>query len=412
MIPVALTKEQYIIFIKNMMFQPLDGGKMIDQNITRLEYQDKEIILIATAHVSKESAALVKTVIEAEQPDSVCIELDEARYQNMQNPKAWENTDLVKIIKTKKVGFLAANLLLSSYQKQIAKKLNVQVGGEMKQGIESARELGANLVLADRDIQTTFLRIWRSLSFWEKAKLLTSLLFSFDEDTDISDHDLQEMLKEDMLESVLSDMRGQFPKIGAILVSERDQYLAAKIKDAPGQKIVAVLGGAHVPGVKEEIYKNQDIENISIVPPKSRWSGMAGWIIPAALILLLAYAFAGGVQAGLQQLSVWVLWTSILAAAFTALSLAHPLSILTSFVAAPFTTLNPLLACGWFTGLVEAIIKKPTVSDLQNVSQDIFSVKGFYKNRLLRTLLVIFMANLGASLGTFIAGADIIRSLL
>jgi pheromone shutdown-related protein TraB len=282
----------------------------------------------------------------------------------------------------------------------------------MKQGIESARELGANLVLADRDIQTTFLRIWRSLSFWEKAKLLTSLLFSFDEDTDISDHDLQEMLKEDMLESVLSDMRGQFPKIGAILVSERDQYLAAKIKDAPGQKIVAVLGGAHVPGVKEEIYKNQDIENISIVPPKSRWSGMAGWIIPAALILLLAYAFAGGVQAGLQQLSVWVLWTSILAAAFTALSLAHPLSILTSFVAAPFTTLNPLLACGWFTGLVEAIIKKPTVSDLQNVSQDIFSVKGFYKNRLLRTLLVIFMANLGASLGTFIAGADIIRSLL
>jgi hypothetical protein len=123
---------------------------------------------------------------------------------------------------------------------------------------------------------------------------------------------------------------------------------------------------------------------------------MAGWFIPAALILLLVYAFAGGVQAGLQQLSVWVLWTSCLAAVFTALSLAHPLSILTSFVAAPFTTLHPLLACGWFTGLVEAVIKKPTVADVQNVSQDIFSIKGFYRNRLLRTLLVIFMANLGA----------------
>ncbi|MBP1762732.1 MAG: pheromone shutdown-related protein TraB, partial [Firmicutes bacterium] len=289
-----------------------------------------------------------------------------------------------------------------------------QVGGEMKQGIESARELGANLVLADRDIQTTFLRIWRSLSFWEKSKLLTGLLFSFDDDEidDISDQALQEMLKEDMLGSVLSDMRDQFPKIGQILVSERDQYLAAKIKDAPGHKVVAVLGGAHVPGVKEEIYKTQDIENISIVPPKSRWSGMAGWIIPAALILLLAYAFAGGVQAGLQQLSVWVLWTSVLAAVFTALSLAHPLSILTSFVAAPFTTLHPLLACGWFTGLVEAVIKKPTVADVQNVSQDIFSIRGFYRNRLLRTLLVIFMANLGASLGTFIAGADIIRQMV
>jgi pheromone shutdown-related protein TraB len=397
-----------------MPSQPLTGEKMNEQNVTRLTYQDKEIILIATAHVSKESAELVKTVIAAEQPDSVCIELDEARYQNMQNPQAWENTDLVKIIKTKKVGFLAANLLLGSYQKQIAKKLNVQVGGEMKQGIESAAEIGAHLVLADRNIQTTFLRIWRKLGFWEKSKLLTGLLFSFDDDEidDISDKDLQEMLQEDMLGSVLSEMRDEFPKIGEILVSERDQYLAAKIKEAPGPKIVAILGGAHVPGVKEEIYKTQDIERISTVPPKSRWSALAGWIIPIAIILLFAYAFAGGVQAGLQQLTVWVLWTSILAAVFTALSLAHPLSILTSFVAAPFTTLHPLLACGWFTGLVEAVIRKPTVADVQNVSQDIFSIKGFYRNRLLRTLLVIFMANLGASLGTFIAGADIIRQLM
>jgi len=387
--------------------------KMSDKNITRLAYQDKEIILIATAHVSKESAELVKRVIEAERPDSVCIELDEGRYQNMQNPQAWENTDLVKIIKTKKVGFLAANLLLGSYQKQIAKKLGVQVGGEMKQGIESAREVGAQLVLADRNIQTTFLRIWRTLSLWEKNKLLVSMLFSFDDDEidDISDEDLQEMLKEDMLETVLADLRGEFPQVGEILVSERDQYLAAKIKDAPGPKIVAILGGAHVPGIKEEIYKTQDLERISVVPPKSPLSKLAGWIIPAAFILLFAYAFAGGVQTGLQQLSVWVLWTSILAAIFTALSLAHPLSILTSLVAAPFTTLNPLLACGWFTGLVEASIKKPTVADVQNVSQDIFSVRGFYRNRLLRTLLVIFMANLGASLGTFIAGADIIQKL-
>ncbi len=385
---------------------------MDDNNVTRLQYQDKEILLIATAHVSKESAALVKKVIEAERPDSVCIELDEQRFQNMQNPQAWENTDLIKIIKTKKVGFLAANLLLASYQKQIAKKLDVPVGGEMKQGIESAREVGATLVLADRSIQTTFLRIWRKLSLWEKNKMLVSLLFSFDDEMDdISDQDLQEMLKEDMLNTVLAELREEFPPVGEILVSERDQYLAAKIKEAPGPKVVAVLGGAHVPGVKEEIYKTQDIERISVVPPKSRLSKLTGWIIPALFVALFAYAFAGGVQTGLQQLTVWVLWTSFLAAGFTALSLAHPLSILTSFIAAPFTTLNPLLACGWFTGLTEATVRKPTVADVQNVSQDIFSLKGFYKNRLLRTLLVIFMANLGASLGTFIAGADIIRQL-
>ena len=384
---------------------------MTDKNITRLDYDNKKIILIATAHVSKESAQLVKEVIEEEKPDSVCIELDDDRYNSLQNPKAWEETDLVKIIKQKKIGFLIANLVLGSYQKNMAKKLNTPVGGEMIQGIESAKEVGANLVMADRSVQTTFLRIWRSLSFWNKTKLLFKMFFSFGDDTEITDEDLQEMLQEDMLSSVAADMRKAFPEIGEILISERDRFLASKIKSAPGEKIVAVLGGAHVPGVKEEIYKTQDIESISVVPPKSIFSKIAGWIIPAAILLLLAYAFIDNAQTGLQQLSNWVLLTGALAAAFTALSLAHPLSILTSFVAAPFTTLNPVLACGWFTGLVEATIKKPTVHDLQNVSKDIFSFKGIYKNRLLRTLLVIIMANVGASLGTFIAGADIIRNL-
>jgi len=383
----------------------------MNENITKLEYQGKEIILIATAHVSKESAELVKQVIEEERPDSVCIELDEDRYSNIQNPKAWENTDIVKVIKSKRVGFLLANLALSSYQKKIAKKLDVPVGGEMIQGIESAKETGANLVLADRKIQTTFLRIWRKLSIWEKAKLLVSLIFSFDEDAEITDKDLQELLQADMLESVLIDMRKQFPKIGDILISERDQYLASKIKDAPGQKIVAVLGGAHVPGVKEEIYCSQDVDRISAVPPKSPVSKIISWAIPAAIICLIIYAFVVNVQTGLQQLSSWVLWNGTLAALFTALAFGHPLSILTAFVAAPITSLNPMLACGWFAGLVEASAKKPTVQDVMNVQTDIFSLKGFYKNRFLKTLMIVVLANIGSSIGTFIAGTDIIRNL-
>jgi len=383
----------------------------MNANITRLEYQGKELILIATAHVSKESSELVKQVIEKERPDSVCIELDEDRYNNLQNPKAWENTDIVKVIKSKRIGFLLANLALSSYQKKIAKKLDAPVGGEMIQGIESAREVGADLVLADRKIQTTFLRIWRKLNIWEKAKLLASFLFSFDDDTDISDKDLQELLQADMLESVLVDMRSQFPKIGDILISERDQFLAAKIKDAPGKKVVAVLGGAHVPGVKEEIYRTQDIDSISVIPAKSPTAKVISWMIPAVILCLIIYAFILNVQTGMQQLSSWVLWNGTLAAIFTALAFGHPLSILTAFVAAPITSLNPMLACGWFAGLVEATVKKPTVHDVLNVQTDIFSLKGFYKNRFLKTLLIVILANIGSSIGTFIAGTDIISNL-
>lgn len=384
---------------------------MTQQNVTHLTYEGKEIILIATAHVSKESVALVKEVIEEERPDSVCVELDEGRYQNMQNPTAWQDADLIKVIKAKKVGFLAANLFLGSYQKRLAKKLNTPLGGEMKQGIESAKEVGAELVLADRNIQTTFLRIWRKLKFWEKAKLLTGLFLGSDEEGDLSDQDLQKLLQEDMLEQAIVGMKEEFPSVGQTLISERDQFLAAKIKSAPGKKVVAVLGGAHVPGVKEEIFKTQDLESINVVPPKSPVGKVVGWLISLALIALLAYAFFGSVQDGIAQLSRWVLLTGTLAALFTALSLGHPLSILTSFVAAPFTTLNPVLACGWFTGLVEASMRKPTVRDLENITEDIFSLRGIYKNRLLRALLVVFMANIGASLGTFIGGADIIRNL-
>lgn len=387
----------------------------MSENVTKITYQDKEIILIATAHVSKESVALVKQVIDEEKPDSVCVELDEGRYQNIQNPQAWENTDIVKVIKSNRVGFLLVNLALSSYQKKLAKQLGTVVGGEMIQGIESAKETGAELVLADRDIQVTFLRIWRKIGLWEKAKLLVSLIFSFDEDNEeneVSEQTIEELMKSDMLESVMAGIRKQYPKIGEILISERDMYLAAKIKEATGQKIVAVLGSAHVAGVKEEIFREQDKESLATVPPKSRFSKIAAWIIPLSILGLIAYAFVVNIETGLQQLSTWVLWTGLLAAGFTALSLGHPLSILTSFLAAPLTTIHPLLACGWFTGLVEASIKKPTVQDFHNISTDIFRFKGFFSNRFLKILLVVMMANIGASIGTFVAGTNLIRNLL
>jgi len=383
----------------------------IEDNVVRLAYQDKEIILIRTAHVSQESADLVKRVIDEEKPDSICIELDEGRYQNLQNPKSWEHTDVIQIIKTKKTGFLLANIVLGSFQKKIARQLGTVVGQEMLQGIKSAKETGAELVLADRNIQITFLRIWRKLGLWEKTKLFFSLLFSFGEEIELSSEDVKDLLKDETLESVVSEMRKKFPVIGEVLISERDQYLANKIKEAPGKKVVAILGGAHVPGVKEEIFKRQDIDRITEVPRGSPVFKIIGWAIPAIIIGLFIYGFAINIQTGLQQLSVWVLWNSALAALFTALVLGHPLSILTALVTAPFTSMNPFLACGWLAGLVEATIRKPTVQDINNISQDIFSFKGFFRNRFLKTLAVVIMANIGSSIGTFIAGTNIIKNL-
>lgn len=378
-------------------------------NITTIRYEDKEIILIGTAHVLHESVELVKQTIDNLLPDTICIELDDERYKNLQNPKAWENTNIADVIKSKKVGLLLANIILSSYQKRVAKTLGTTPGQEMLQGIESAKEHSCELVLADRNIQTTFLRIWRKLSPWEKCKLFSGLLTG--DRGQSEDIDLNTLMEKDNLEAAISSIGEEFPKIAEILINERDQHLAYKIKTAPGGKIVAVVGAAHVAGIQKEIFCQQNLENITSVPTPNSFFRVFAWIIPVAIFLLIAYGFISNFQTGLQQLKSWVLWNSVLAGFFTAAMLGHPFSILTAFVSAPITSLNPFLACGWFVGLTEATIRKPTVDDINRVPDDIFHIKRFFKNRFLKAMVIVIFANIGSSLGTLIAGANIIKNL-
>ena len=377
--------------------------------MTTINYQDKEITLIGTAHVLHESAELVRQTIDELAPDTVCIELDAERYKNIQDPKAWENTNVADVIKSKKVGLLLANLILSSYQKKMAKVSNSTPGQEMLQAIKSAEAHGCALVLADRSLQTTFLRIWRKLSLWEKCKLFAGLLTGEEEDG--AEVDLNALMEKDNLEAAIASIGEDFPQISEILIHERDQYLACKIKNAPGKKIVAVVGAAHVAGIEKELFREQDLESLSTVPKSGGITRVIGWIIPIAILLLIAYGFMSNYQTGLHQLTSWVLWNSTLAALCTAAVLGHPLSILVAFVCAPVTSLNPFLACGWFAGLTEATIRKPTVEDINRVPEDIFHIKRLFKNRFLKAMAIVIFANIGSSAGTLIAGANMIRGL-
>lgn len=378
--------------------------------LIRIDYHGKEIILIPTAHVSQESAKLVRETIEEEKPDSICIELDEQRYKNLKNPDAWKNTNIIDIIKQKKVTLLIANLILSSYQKNIAKKLKTKPGQEMIEGMKASEEFGINLVLADRSIQTTFMRIWRKMGFFERIKLFFSLL-SIDDDEDVSEEDLQKLIERDNLELAIDDMGKDYPQIAATLLHERDKYLAYNIKNAPGDKVIAILGAAHTPGVEEEVFKEQNIEELNKIPPKSLAGKVIPWLIPILIVVLIGLGFKQSMNTGMTQIKSWFLFNSVLAALLTALCLPHPLSVLTAFVAAPFTSINPMLACGWFAGLVEASLKKPTVEDVNNIPEDIFSIKAWIHNKFLKALLVVILANIGSSIGTIIAGSKIIQSL-
>lgn len=382
------------------------------ETITRLQVDGKEIILIGAAHVSKASAAEVKEVIEREKPDAVCIELDEQRFQSIQQGDKWKNMDIFKVIKEKKATMLLMNLAISSFQNRMAKQFDVTPGQEQIQGIASAKEIGAELVLADRDIQVTFARIWGNLGFWGKSQLLAGVIFGIFEKDTITEEEMEKMKQQDTLQAVLAEFTESFPRLKTPLIDERDQYLAQKIKTAPGDKVVAVLGAAHVPGITKEIYRDHDLEKLSERPPKSIVPTILGWALPILIIALIVATFFINPEAGANQAFSWILWTGTMAAIGAAVAFGHPLAIVSAFFAAPITALHPILASGWVSGLVQAFIRKPTVADFETLSEDVFTVKGFWHNKVTRVLLVVVLTNIFGSIGTFIGGADVIRLFL
>jgi pheromone shutdown-related protein TraB len=386
-----------------------DDDLMMSDNIHQLTLDDKEVILVGTAHVSQNSAKEVKNIIEQEQPDTVCIELCQSRYDSLFDKDRWANMDIIKIIKEKKALLFLINLIMASYQKKIAKQLGVKAGQEMMQGIESAKEVDAEIVLADRNIDVTFKRILANLNLWDKSKLVFQLIYSVFDNEEISEEDLDKLKSEDMLNSALNEMTKNMPRLKTSLVDERDKYLAQKIKNAPGNKIVAVLGAAHIPGVKKEIYKENDLKELSKLPKQRNIGKYISWIIPAVIIFLIGYTFFVNKDMGVKQVLSWVLWNGSLSALGATIAVAHPLSILTAFVAAPISSLNPLIAAGWFAGLVEVLVRKPSVKEFESLSDDILNIKGFWKNKVTRTLLVVVLANLGSVLGTMVSGTDIVR---
>jgi pheromone shutdown-related protein TraB len=383
-----------------------------DVHIVRVD--GREFILVGTAHISQKSAELVREVIEEERPECVCVELDPQRYKSLSLKKKWESLDLKALIRQKQLSTLLINLLLASYQKKLGDKLGVMPGVELLEATKVANELNLPISLCDRDIRITLRRAWHSMSFWNKMKLLTAGLAGIFENQEISEEKLSEIRQKDVLSELIGELGKIMPVLKIVLIDERDTYLARKIKESEGKKIVAVVGAGHVQGISEILQGDSepDLKEIEKIPPVSPVWKWIGWGIPAIILGSIAYiGWSKGAAAAGDNILFWILANGIPSALGALLAFGHPFTVLSAFFGAPFTSLTPVIGAGYVAAFVQVYFRPPLVKEFQAVSDDTGVFKRWWQNKLLRIFLVFLFTGIGSAIGTYVGAYEIISNL-
>jgi len=368
------------------------------------------IILIGTAHISKDSVEEVKEAIEKFKPDVVAVELCKRRYDAITKKDKWENTPVTNLLKSNNAYLMLAQTFLSSIQRKLGKEYGVEPGSEMIAAMQVAKKHGIDVALVDRDITITLKRAWRKMGIREKSRLVWEFFKAMlgYGDEEIEDLDLKKLMDQDVISALMEEFREIAPSANDVLINERDEYIAKKISDESKKgKVIAVVGAGHIEGIKKHLKKKKikvDLKNLEYIP-KKRFSILKaiGYAIPVLFVVLVGWAFfTKGTELVLSMFFYWFIINGVCSAIGTAIARGHPLSIGTAFVAAPITSLNPFIAAGWVAGYVEARLRTPVIKDFKELGK-IESIREFLNNRVIRLLMVVALANLGSMIGTIIA---------
>ena len=369
------------------------------------------VTLVGTAHVAASSVAEVEQAIRAGRPARVLVELDSRRLEALRDPDAWQRMDIVRILREKKQHLFLLQLYLASVQSQMGRETGSAPGAELLRAVQVAEEVGAEVVLIDRDIAITLKRGFSTLTFWTRLRLFWHLWMELmtPAATEEGKLDVEALLKSDAITQMTEEFARVAPSVKTALIDERDEYMASHIGEqrARGGGLVAVVGAGHLPGIKARLLSNvpppERRAELDLPPPKRVTVGtVVGWLIPLAIVAFFVYlALTGRFSELRDQALAFVLITGGLSALGCALALGHPVAILVAFVAAPIGVLHPLLATGWFSGLAQAWVRKPTVADFEAIKR-IQTLKGFWTNGVVRILMVAALTNLGAMASTAI----------
>ena len=374
-------------------------------DVRRIALAGREIVLVGTAHVSRESAELVCRVIERERPDAVRLELDAQRYEALAERRRWESLDLRGLIRERRLATLLVNLVLASYQRRLGGALGVVPGAEMLEASREASRLGIPVVLCDRDVRTTLRRAWAATSFLRKAQLVGTLAASLFERPELSEADLRRLRERDVITELMDELGAALPELKRVLIDERDAWLAERIRATEGRRIVAVVGAGHLAGMERALRADRavDLSALEEIPPVSPIWRVVGWSIPALIVgTLLWIGVRMGPEVATRHLGAYVLATGLPTSVGAAAALAHPLTIAAAFLVAPITVLSPVIGAGHVLAFVEAWLRPPLVAELERVTHEAARLRSWWSNRLLRCLLVFVFTTLGAMGGAYV----------
>ena len=367
------------------------------------------LTIIGTAHVSEESVNEVKDAIYEQQPDVVAIELDRGRYTKLKQQMMGIETDdtisVTQIIKENKVGLFFTSTLLGYFQSKIGEDVDVAPGSEMIGAIEASEDLEIPIALIDRDVNVTLQRALNKMGMMEKTKFAYGLLlsvFGFGDEEDVDIEDLKDSEKIDELMEMFKD---EAPSVYEVLVHERDAYLAGRIMQLPQDKVIAVVGAGHKPGIMQYLDNPETIpnlESLEIIEEKKGipWLKIILALIPITFVVIFFLAYFSGINIA-GNIYEFIIISMIMGFVGSILSGSKIQSAIVGGLVAPLTIIHPLLAAGWFSGLTEAKFRKVKQSDIKNLTK-IESLRDLWNNNIFRILLVVVGTNLGVSIATLV----------
>ncbi|UPV74070.1 TraB/GumN family protein [Halorussus limi] len=376
--------------------------------------------VLGTAHVSADSVEEVRETIDEERPDVVAVELDEGRYRQMKGEVA-QDLEPSDLLEGNTVFQFIAYWMLSYVQAQMGDRFDIEPGADMQAAIEAAEAVGSEVALVDRDIQMTIQRFWARMSVFEKLRMVWELclaMVGIGEPEEDEEFDVADLTDGDVVTAMMEEFRQFSPGGAEALIDERDAFIAHRLVALrkAGHDVLAVVGAGHRAGIEEYLDHPERLppmEELVGTESGSRFSlfKLFGYLMTVGFLAFFFLLFMAGVRDTflLKVFGAWFLFNGIFAFGLAKLAGARWTSAGVGGAVAWLTSVNPLLAPGWFAGYVELKYTSVNVGDIAKLNDILSDEESPLRDilgrmldvPLFRLIAIVAMTNVGSMIASF-----------